>query len=209
MRLLLTGFEPFGGSSINPSALVLDRIRGDHLDHVKIFTSVLPVDSEMAPAQLIQKIDAIRPETVLCLGEAPGRPVISIERVAINLLDYRIPDNANRLLSDRPVMENAPTAYFSTLPVRVLYDALINQNIPAELSLTAGSYLCNQIFFHLMHRASVDPGILSAGFIHLPSLPEQVVKRPNVGPSMSLDTLVDALHIILKVLDDHARSILL
>lgn len=208
MKLLLTGFEPFGGSTINPSALVLDRIREDHLSHARIFTSVLPVDGEMAPAQLIQKIDAIRPEIVLCLGEAPGRPAISIERVAINLLDYRIPDNANRLLSDRPVIEGAPVAYFSTLPVKVLYDALIHQNIPAELSLTAGSYLCNQVFFHLMHRTSEDQGILSAGFIHLPSLPEQVIKRPNLGPSMSLDMVVDAIHIVLKVLDDHARSIL-
>ncbi|GAP06714.1 pyroglutamyl-peptidase I. Cysteine peptidase. MEROPS family C15 [Anaerolinea thermolimosa] len=208
MKLLLTGFEPFGGSPINPSALVLDRVREDHLDHTRIFTSVLPVDGETAPVQLIHKIDTIRPDIILCLGEAPGRSVISIERVAINLLDYRIPDNANRIFSDRPVIEGAPAAYFSTLPVRVLYDALINQNIPAELSLTAGSYLCNQIFFHLMHRASVDPGILSAGFIHLPSLPEQVVKRPNMGPSMSLDTLVNAIHIILKVLNDHTQDIL-
>lgn len=208
MKILLTGFEPFGGSAINPSALVLDQIGEDYLDHTRIFTSVLPVDGEVAPAQLLQKIDAIRPEVVLCLGESPGRPVISIERVAINLLDYRIPDNANRLLSDRPVIEGAPAAYFSTLPVRVLYDVLINRNIPAELSLTAGSYLCNQVFFHLMHRTSVDPVILSAGFIHLPSLPEQVIKRPNMGPSMSLDLLVEAIQIILKVLNDHVRSFL-
>lgn len=208
MKLLLTGFEPFGGSTINPSALVLDRIRESHLDHLRIFTSVLPVDGELAPIHLLQNIDAIRPEIVLCLGEAPGRPVISIERVAINLLDYRIPDNANRLLSDRPVIEGAPAAYFSTLPVRVLYDALVNQNIPAELSLTAGSYLCNQVFFHLMHRTSVDQSIISAGFIHLPSLPEQVIKRPNMGPSMSLEMLVEAIHIVLKVLNDHTRRFL-
>ena len=125
---------------------------------------------------MLKALEEAHPAAVLCLGEATRRPAISIERVAVNLLDFRIPDNAGAQITDQPIREDGPAAYFSTLPVRALLNALHGSKLPAELSLTAGSYLCNQIFYTLMHALAAQGSKVTAGFIHLPALPEQAAK---------------------------------
>ncbi|HTX78317.1 MAG TPA: pyroglutamyl-peptidase I [Longilinea sp.] len=197
---LLTGFEPFGGSSINPSEQVTHALDGEIIAGLKVAGAILPVDQQRAPEVLLKAIDDTHPAAVLCLGEATRRPVISIERVAVNLLDFRIPDNAGAQTSNQPVVENGPAAYFSALPVRALLDALQTADLPAELSLTAGSYLCNQIFYTLMHTLATQQSKIPGGFIHLPALPEQAAKLESPCPSMSLETDLKAIRLVIETI---------
>ena len=149
MKILLTGFEPFGESPINPSHMLVDSLSHSSFRDAQIITAILPVDHEKAPVVLMNVLDINQPDAILCFGLAMGRAKISLERVAINLMDFRMPDNAGHQISDRPIIPDGPAAYFSTLPVRQFYDALRENDIPVELSLTAGSYLCNQVFCFL------------------------------------------------------------
>jgi pyroglutamyl-peptidase len=198
--VLLTGFEPFGGSPINPSEQVIHALDGQLIGGMKIAGVVLPVDRQRAPLALRKALEDTHPAAVACLGEATRRPVISIERVAVNLLDFRIPDNTGTQPIDQPVEENAPAAYFSTLPVRVLLNTLHMAGVPAELSLTAGSYLCNQIFYTLMHILATRNTKIPGGFIHLPALPEQAAQMDTPCPSMSLETDLKAIRLVIETI---------
>lgn len=196
MKILLSGFEPFGGSSINPSEQVLQALRNEKLSGVELDTCVLPVDCYRAPQLMIEQIRQKSPDVIIALGEAGGRPAISLERVAVNLLDYRIADNAGNMVQDLAIVEGAPDAYFSTLPLRILLKALEQKEIPAVLSLSAGAFLCNQIMYTILHQIRIEQREAKAGFIHLPYLPQQVLHIPQ--PSMSLDIMVSAMRIILR-----------
>lgn len=198
MRILITGFEPFGESSVNPSERLVRTLAGRQLPGVDLSTRILPVDTLRAPQELLAALDEVQPEAVICLGEAARRARVSIERVAVNLLDFTIPDNSGQKLQDLPVVPGGPDAYFSTLPVRRLHAALLAAGIPAELSLTAGAYLCNQVMYTLLHALQ---GRIPAGFIHLPLLPEQAAVFPGLpAASMSVETALAALDIILREL---------
>jgi pyroglutamyl-peptidase len=190
MRLLLTGFEPFGGSSVNPSQQIVQAVQQQRFAGLELRTAILPVDGATAPAAVIAAVQAQRPAVVICLGQATGRAVLSIERVAVNLLDYRIPDNAGKLIEDEPVVAGGPAAYFVTLPVRAMLVAVKAADVPVELSLSAGTFLCNQVLYALLHHIAVNTLAVRAGFIHVPSLPEQAATSARVTPSMSLDTMV-------------------
>jgi pyroglutamyl-peptidase len=193
MKLLLTGFEPFGGSSVNPSQEIVRALAGRHFPGVEIATALLPVDSERGPAEALLAVQTCRPDAVLSLGQANGRAVLSIERVALNLADYAMPDNAGTRAADQPVVTGGPAAYFVTLPVRALLAAVRAANIPAELSLSAGTFLCNQVLYAVLHHIAASGVPTRAGFIHVPSLPEQVANRPENSsriPSMSLETMI-------------------
>lgn len=200
MNVLLTGFEPFGGSQVNPSEQVVRAIAERPPGGIRLETAILPVDQETGPAVLWSAVERHRPEAVLCLGEAAGRAAISIERVAINLLDYRIADNAGHQVSDQPIVPGGPAAYFVTLPVRAILTAIQAAGLPAELSLSAGAFLCNQVTYVLLHRLHESGRLLPAGFIHLPALPEQAARRSPPIPSMSLETLESAVRIALQVI---------
>jgi pyroglutamyl-peptidase len=202
MRILLTGFEPFGGSSVNPSEQVVRALDRQVVAGTQIVTAILPVDWEKSPGCLISAIQNHQPDAVLCLGEASGRNAISIERVALNLLDFRIPDNAGATIIDHPIIADGPAAYFSTLPVREIASAIQAAGIPAELSLTAGSYLCNQIFYHMMHFTASAGKQIPAGFIHTPCLPQQAAARTTPLPSMDLQTILTAVTVSIKVIAD-------
>jgi pyroglutamyl-peptidase len=197
-RILLTGFEPFGKSKVNPSEKVVRSLAGVKLDAINLITCILPVNGNLAPESILRTIETTSPDFVVCLGEAPKRHSISIERVAINLLDFRIPDNNGNQFIDAPVVEGGPDAYFVSLPVRKILEAVQNENIPAELSLTAGTYLCNQVLYEVLHFISKKNMPTRAGFIHLPSLPEQVVNNP--GASMGADISITAITAVLKTL---------
>jgi pyroglutamyl-peptidase len=139
MNVLLTGFEPFGGSQVNPSAQVVGRLARDGVSGVTLHSAILPVDRHGGPATLLNAVRACQPDAILCLGEAARRTAISIERVAINLLDYRMADNAGHQAIDEPIVPNGPAAYFVTLPVHAMLEAARTAGIPAELSLSAGA----------------------------------------------------------------------
>ncbi len=175
-RILVTGFEPFGGSSVNPSREVLPLLEAEAPRGIDLRTEVLPViggpGAGAAPARLAASLRRHRPEILVCLGETGARGAICLERIAINLRDYRIADNAGAKVEDRPIDPRGPLALMSTLPVRPLLEAMRATGAPCELSLSAGAFLCNEVMYHALRLTRRRSGVM-AGFIHLPQLPEQ------------------------------------
>ncbi|GJM41722.1 MAG: pyrrolidone-carboxylate peptidase [Ardenticatenaceae bacterium] len=202
-KFLVTGFEPFGQSSINPSEQVVQRLANSHFEEFEVATAVLPIQRTRGPEALLTAVQQTNPDGIICLGEAGGRHAISIERVAINLMDYGLADNDGQLVQDAPVVPDGPAAYFTTLPVRKLMKAVQNVGIPAELSLTAGAFLCNQVTYALLHHLAQQQQNIPAGFVHLPFLPHQAATRPRKFPSMALNTMETAVAAILHALNNH------
>jgi pyroglutamyl-peptidase len=201
MRILITGFEPFGGQSINPSWEVARALQGLPWPEAELQAIRLPCVFAQAQSALTRALDAFRPDTVLALGQAEGRSDISVERVAINIMDARIADNAGAQPIDQPVVAGAPVAYFSTLPIKHLVARLRAAGFPASVSQTAGTFVCNQVFFALQHALAGRN--VRSGFVHLPLLPEQAAHWPGTGlPSMPLGTQVAALTCALHSLCD-------
>jgi pyroglutamyl-peptidase len=200
MNILLTGFEPFGGSSFNPSEQVVNSLSGQRVDGLEVTGCILPVDRYQGPQVLLAALRQHQPVAVLCLGEASGRAAISIERVAVNLLDFRIPDNAGNQVTDQPVTPGGPAAYFASLPVREIYEEIKSTGVPVELSLSAGAYLCNQVLYTLLHHLAQVNSEIPAGFIHLPSLPQQAAAAARAVPSMSLETTCAGICTALRVI---------
>jgi pyroglutamyl-peptidase len=198
MNVLLTGFEPFGGEAINPSweaVCALDRWRfGDVTVHAQRICCVFG----QAIGELDAAIDRLRPEIVIAIGQAGGRSEITPERIAINIDDGRICDNAGCQPIDQPVVPGGPAAYFSRLPIKAIVQALRAADIPASVSNSAGTFVCNHLFYALMHRIARQPG-MRGGFIHIPYLPEQAVALPGAPPSLALSTMVEALRIAVRV----------
>lgn len=205
MKFLVTGFEPFGQSSINPSEQVVQRLAALQFDDFVVATAVLPVHRSRGPEVLRTAVLQTNPDAIVCLGEAGGRTAISIERVALNLLDYGIADNDGALVQDEPIEPDGPAAYFTTLPVRQLMRAVQAAGIPAELSLTAGAFLCNQVTYELLHFLAQQQLAVPAGFVHLPFLPQQAAALPRNYPSMALETMVTAVSTILHTLHEHLK----
>ena len=190
MKLLVTGFEPFGGSTINPSEQVVLALAHDAVAGVELRAGILPVDRTRGPAKVIELITQFQPDAVMCLGEAGRRQTLNIERVGINLMDYRIADNSGNLVADEPIVRGGPAAYFTTLPAREMLAAAQAAGVPAELSLSAGAFLCNQVTYAVLHFLALQNLSTPAGFIHLPLLPEQAARRDPVVASMALETMV-------------------
>lgn len=202
--LLLTGFQPFGGAEVNPSAGVVEALLHDPPDGVDLATMILPVETGVAAETILAEIDRTEADTVVMLGEARGRSLISIEQVAVNLLDFSMPDNAGNEIRDRPIVAGGPDAVFATLPVREIVDGLRAMGVPVERSLSAGTYLCNEISYRVLerHRSrdSNDAGLLRAGFVHLPSLPCQAAPGVATSHGMSLDLEIEAVRWIVDAL---------
>jgi pyroglutamyl-peptidase len=195
--LLLTGFEPFDGDALNPSWEVARALDGESIAGVRIVAQQLPCVFATAIGALEQALQRHRPRHVLALGLAGSRSAVSVERVAINLVDARIADNAGAQPIDEPVLHAAPAAYFSTLPVKAIVAALAGAGLPAELSFSAGSFVCNQVFFGLMHHLARHPQV-RGGFIHLPPLPAQAVRHPG-AQTLALADQVRALWLAIEV----------
>lgn len=196
--LLITGFEPFDGESVNPSAQLVLQLQGEAIaPRARVEAVVLPCEFGAALRVLEAHLDRLRPRLVLCCGQAGGRTALSFERVAINLDDARIPDNAGAQPIDRPVQATGPAAYFTTLPVKAMTQALRGAGVPAEVSYTAGTFVCNHVFYGLMHLAQQRPWLRQAGFLHLPYLPEQAAQHPQTA-SMALDTMSAGLRLALR-----------
>ncbi|HEY2347327.1 MAG TPA: pyroglutamyl-peptidase I [Xanthomonadaceae bacterium] len=195
--VLLTGFEPFEGEDVNPAQEVVRELAGERIAGHRVEPFVLPVTFTDAVERLADVIASTRPSLVIAIGQAGSRARISIERVAINLIDARIADNDGAQPVDEPVIAGAPAAYFSTLPVKAMLAALESAGVPAELSFSAGSFVCNALFFALMHvLATRHPG-LRGGFIHVPYLPRQAARHAGAA-SMDIGTLSKGIGIAIE-----------
>lgn len=194
-RILVTGIEPFDGETINPSWEAVRVLDGEEIDGHLVVARQLPCVIAEVGAVLTAAIEELDPVLVLCLGQAGGRADVSIERVAINVVDARIPDNAGRQPVDEPVVAGGPAAYFSTLPIKALVRALRDAGIPASVSQTAGTYNCNAIFYALSHHIATRRPRLRGGFIHVPYLPSMATRHPG-APSLARETVTQAVHIM-------------
>ena len=192
--ILITGFEPFGGETENPSWEAVRRLEGDRIDGHPLVPRMMPCVFGAAIARLEDEIAALDPAIVICVGQAGGRAEISLERVAINLEDARIPDNSGAQPLDRPVVEGGPAAYFSGLPVKAIVRDLTEAGIPAALSQTAGTFVCNHIFYGVCHATQRRRRKIRAGFIHIPFSPAQAARNPG-SPSLAIPIVVEALRI--------------
>ncbi|GAK25456.1 pyroglutamyl-peptidase I [Serratia liquefaciens] len=196
-KVLITGFEPFGGERVNPSWEVVKQLNDMELSGARIIARQLPCVFGAALEALNEAIDDVQPVMVLAIGQAGGRTDITLERVAINIDDARIPDNQGQQPIDEPIVENGPAAYFSTLPVKAMVEAMREAGIPASVSQTAGTYVCNHVMYGLLHRLSKQQAI-KGGFIHIPYLPEQAAAHPG-APSMAATTVLFALELAVSI----------
>ncbi len=202
--ILLTGYNPYRNApEYNPSGAVARDLDGRLVGGCRVVGRQIPVAVEDAGPALRRLLESVEPAAALAMGVAPGRSAINVERVAVNVLDFRVPDNRGRRYRDRPIRKDGPAAYLSTLPVRRILASLRRAGIPADLSNTAGTYLCNFAMYTLLDgfaaRASDGP----AGFIHIPQVPEAMVDRPE-APSMGFETSRRA---ILLALTDIAAEV--
>ncbi|MEO6968991.1 MAG: pyroglutamyl-peptidase I [Rhodanobacteraceae bacterium] len=193
--ILLTGFAPFAGERVNPSWQAVRALDGKRIANHRVVAVELPTTFDQAPRALRKALREAQPKLAIAVGMAGGRDGISLERVAINVIDARIPDNTGKQPVDSPVVRNGPAAYFSTLPIKAALRELHRAGIRAHVSQTAGTYVCNQVFYVLMHAAKRRRG-LRAGFVHVPYLPEQAARHD--APGMPLDEITRALRIVVR-----------
>jgi pyroglutamyl-peptidase len=191
-KVLLTGFEPFGKASLNPSGEIVKQIKGDN-----IVTAILPVAYAQSAERLLALIAQHNPDVVICLGQAEGRTQITPERIAINLDDARLADNDGEMRNDVPIIVGGPVAYESTLPIKDFVKAINDAGVPAAISLSAGAFLCNHVFYVAQNKF-VGTKVRS-GFVHVPLMDEQAGEFPGL-PTMSLDQMVKAVRAMLEVL---------
>lgn len=193
-RVLLTGFDPFGGQSVNPSWQAVSALHGTTVAGHDVIGAQLPTVFGAALQALRDSLRQHRPTLVLATGQAGGRGAISLERVAINVNDARIPDNAGAQPVDTPVVPGGPAAYFTRLPIKAMLVALLQQGIRAEVSQTAGTFVCNHTFYGLMHELETTPEFagVRGGLIHVPWLPEQG------QPSMAAGEIAQALKVCIE-----------
>ncbi|WET39481.1 pyroglutamyl-peptidase I [Citrobacter enshiensis] len=193
--VLITGFEPFGGEQVNPSWEVVSRLDNAIIAGCRVVARQLPCVFGESLTVLNAAIDALSPSLVLAVGQAGGRADITVERVAINVDDARIPDNRGRQPVDEPIVAQGPAAWFSSLPIKAMVAAMREAGVPASVSQTAGTFVCNHVMYGLLHKLSARSEV-KGGFIHIPYLPEQAAAHPG-APSMAAATVRQALEIAI------------
>jgi pyroglutamyl-peptidase len=191
-KVLLTGFEPFGTATSNPSGEIVKQISGDN-----IVTAILPVAYTQSAERLLELIADHNPDVVICLGQAEGRTQITPEKVAINLDDARLADNEGVLRNDMKIIDAGPDGYFSTLPVNEIVEAIKAKGVPATVSLSAGAFLCNHVFYVAQNKFAGTK--VRSGFVHVPLMDSQAAEFPGL-PTMPLDQMVTAVRAMLEVL---------
>ena len=189
--MLLSGFEPFDGAATNSSWEAVQLVASEWAGAASIRAIVLPVEFGGAWARLDREITEHAPDVVIAVGLADGRSAVTPERIAINLRDARIPDNAGDQPRDQPVLPHGPDAYFSRLPVAGIADAIRAAGIPSEVSLSAGAYVCNDVMYQLMHEVASRPQVV-AGFIHVPSSAAMPVDTIARSLAIAVDTTVQS-----------------
>ena len=191
--VLVTGFDPFGGAVVNPSWTAVSLLHGGSIDGRAVIGAQLPTEFGRSLRVLRQLMDTHRPALVLCTGQAGGRSAISLERVAINVNDARIPDNSGAQPIDTPVVPGGPDAYFTRLPIKAMLAALLAEGLRAEVSQTAGTFVCNHVFYGLLHLLATEPehAAVRGGLVHVPWLPQQG------QPCMTADHIARGLEVAI------------
>lgn len=206
-KLLITCFEPFDGEAINPSTEAARAMERVVFSGAQLRVAELPVERFKAIEVALGHLGEYGPDLMIMLGESGGRYRINPERIAINVDDFRIPDNAGNKPVDETIIEGGPAAYFSTLPVRAIRDRLVEARIPAAISSSAGTYLCNRLFYSVMHNIATEDLPILAGFIHLPYLHDQVLEKRYDFPSFSRGTIVEGVRLAIEVSLEHSRKV--
>ena len=201
MKALVTGFDPFGGDGINASLEAVQRLP-PRIGSLEIVTAKLPTSYTRALTALEAAIANAAPQVVLCVGQAGDRGALCVERVAVNIQDARMPDNDGLQPADTPVISGGPAAYLSTLPVRAAVAALHAAELRAEISMSAGTFVCNHVFYGLMHLAALRGQPFRGGFLHVPRLPQQA----GSAPAMALEDVVRGIGLVLETTAGATRS---
>lgn len=197
MKILVTGFDPFGGETVNPAYEAV-KLLPDTIGGAQIFKLEIPTVFSLSGPAVEEGIKKYQPDVVLCVGQAGGRASISVEKVAINFVDARIPDNNGEQPLDEPLQADGPAAYFATLPVKAMVQHVREAGLPCYLSFTAGTYVCNSIMYNVLYMCEKRyPGI-RAGFIHVPYACGQVIDKANTTPSMPLETIAKSLEYAIE-----------
>jgi len=202
-KILITGFEPFGGENVNPALEAVTKLEGLAINGGEIVTCSVPVVYRKSIEAVIKAIKLHQPDYVITVGQAAGRAAITPERVAINVDDYRIKDNEGNQIVDELINENGPSAYFSTLPIKAIVKSLQDKGIPAQVSNTAGTYVCNHLFYGIQHF--LKDSHIGHGFIHIPLLPIQAPEGNQ--PTLSLDLIVEGLKVAAQAVIDNEIDI--
>jgi len=199
-KLLLTGFEPFLDHPINPTEKIVQTLQNKTIGNYEITAVLLPVDFEKGPMKIVEALREHQPDAVISLGLAAGRSVITPERIAINCRDGE-PDNSGVVLEDAPVSVEGADGYFSTLPIRKFVNLLKENGFPAEISNSAGTYLCNNVMYMVLHELQKENKKIPAGFVHIPASHELVVQGKRNMPSWSQADLVRAVEMMIEGLE--------
>ncbi len=198
MKILVTGFDPFGEDKINPAIESVKKLP-DEIKGVEIIKLEIPTVYMKSIEKIDEAIKEYNPDVILSIGQAGGRPDITVERVGINVDDYRIKDNEGNQPIDTKIYDDGENAYFSNLPIKAIVENIRKNNIPASISNTAGTFVCNHVLYGVQYLLDKKYPNKKSGFIHIPFLPEQVISRPNT-PSMSISTIVKALTLALEAI---------
>ncbi|MBS4205516.1 pyroglutamyl-peptidase I [Lederbergia citrea] len=190
-KVLITGFDPFGTDKVNPALEAVKQLDGIKADNVEIVAQEVPTVFHKSIEVVVEAIEKHEPDVVICVGQAGGRTQVTPERIAINVDDARIPDNQRNQPIDEAIYEDGPAAYWTTLPVKRMVHEMKKAGIPAAVSNTAGTFVCNHLFYGVMHYLQKSAPQIRGGFIHIPFIPEQTVE--NGAPSLNLDDIVRGL----------------
>ncbi|MBE2989722.1 pyroglutamyl-peptidase I [uncultured Sneathia sp.] len=204
MKILVTGFDPFGEDKINPAIESVKKLP-DEIKGVKIIKLEIPTVYMKSLEKIDEAIKEYNPDVILSIGQAGGRPDITVERVGINVDDYRIKDNEGNQPIDTKIYDDGENAYFSNLPIKAIVENIRKNNIPASISNTAGTFVCNHVLYGVQYLLDKKYPNKKSGFIHIPFLPEQVISRPNT-PSMSISTIVKALTLALEAIIENGSD---
>ena len=206
MKVLITGFDPFGGEKVNPAYEAV-KLLPDTIAGAEIIKLEIPTVFSKSGLAVEAGIKEHNPDVVINVGQAGGRSCVTIERVAINLAEARIPDNDGEQPMDQKIKEDGESAYFATIPVKAIVKNVRDHGIPCHISYTAGTYVCNCVMYHSLYMAATKYPNIRAGFIHVPYADEQVVSKANGTPSMSLEVIAKSLEYAIEATVKNEKDI--
>ncbi|MCW3795208.1 pyroglutamyl-peptidase I [Paenibacillus sp. LS1] len=200
VKILISGFEPFGGDAVNPTGALMEALANEVMDGAELKTVLLPVHFNECADLLIAEMEAYRPDVVIACGLAKGRTAITPERIAVNVKDIppgSYADNQGQRPVDEPIVDGSPDGIFSTLPIRAMVNNMSEAGIPASVSNTAGTYICNNTMYRVLDHIRVGQLPIRAGFVHFPASTEMAVLQPSV-PSLPIPMMLDALQMMIR-----------
>lgn len=206
MKILVTGFDPFGGETVNPAYEAV-KLLPNEIKSVEVIKLEIPTVFEKGANKVIEAIEIHKPDFVLNIGQAGGRGSISVEKIGINLKEARIPDNEGNQPFESPIKTDGETAYFATLPVKAMVENVRKNGIPSNLSFSAGTYVCNDVLYSVLYEVNKKYPHIKAGFIHVPFATVQVVGKPDQTPSMPIETIAKGLEYAIEAIVENSSDI--